>query len=165
MLGDNFDDRTALRFWSKIRPTPSGCWEWMGGKSQSGYGRFKIGDVMVHPHRLAFEMAFGPVPEGRECCHTCPTKGCVNPLHIYAGTRRDNVRDSVRAGICGLLTSGFLYNKGENNFSAKLNAREVMEIRRLRSSGTPVRLLAKSFGVCETAVRKILNGKAWTHVV
>ena len=50
-------------------------------------------------HRLAWVAANGrPVPDGLCVLHSCDTPPCVNPAHLWVGTRKDNHADAVRKG-------------------------------------------------------------------
>jgi hypothetical protein len=39
-----------------------------------------------------------PVKDGYDACHTCDNGRCINPEHIYEGTRSQNLRDAHRRG-------------------------------------------------------------------
>lgn len=76
----------AERFWSKVKITDSGCWEWTGGKS-NGYGRFALESVngkstLAQAHVWAYVKCIGPIPPGIELHHECLNKPCVNPSHL-----------------------------------------------------------------------------------
>lgn len=75
------------------------CWLWTGAVNKvTGYGVLNIGrGTTEHAHVLAFTFAQGPVPKGKQVLHTCHTRPCVNPRHLYAGKHRNNMRDMARA--------------------------------------------------------------------
>lgn len=50
-------------------------------------------------HRFSWVEANGTdVPDGLFVCHHCDNPPCVRPDHLYAGTRVDNAKDSIRRG-------------------------------------------------------------------
>ena len=79
------------RFWSFVDPNGQGCWLWHGRRGRATYGAFYFGGVSTPAHRVTFEMAFGPIPEGLQIDHLCRTPACVNPYHLDAVTRRENI--------------------------------------------------------------------------
>ena len=42
-------------------------------------------------HRVAYEKAYGPIPEGLVIDHLCRNGLCVNPEHLEAVTRKENI--------------------------------------------------------------------------
>lgn len=88
-----------LRFWAKVdRRSQDECWEWTASKSRDGYGKFWADGSMYSTHRLSFLMANGEIPEGLWVLHRCDNKPCVNPAHLFAGTREDNMLDMESKG-------------------------------------------------------------------
>ena len=74
------------------------CLVWTGYITNHGYGQVSIEGRRIRAHRLAYELAFGEIPEGLQVNHHCDNPRCVEPAHIYAGTAKDNVEDSIVRG-------------------------------------------------------------------
>lgn len=51
---------------------------------------------MLRVNRWVLWQATGEAGEGLEACHRCDRALCVQPEHLYWGTRADNVRDIVK---------------------------------------------------------------------
>lgn len=108
------DERLPARFWAKVSENPeTGCWEWTGAKNRTGgYGVF--GPLADSPyggrcaHRIAFTVLGGSIPQGFDLDHLCRVRHCVNPAHLEAVTRSENVlRGSLpqlRRDTAGTLT-------------------------------------------------------------
>lgn len=77
------------RLWSKVQKTDT-CWLWTASLMSSGYGQINI-DRRPHPaHRIAYELANGPIPEGLFLDHLCHVRRCVNPSHLRIVTNKEN---------------------------------------------------------------------------
>ena len=76
------------RFWSNVnKGSDSECWRWRG-RFLRGYGRYGGSPA----HRVAYEIAVGPIPVGLEIDHLCRTTQCVNPRHLEPVTHAENKR-------------------------------------------------------------------------
>lgn len=100
------DQRTVLRFWSKVNkygPVPEHCpelgpcWVWTAAKGEKGYGRFWFAGSMRLSHRVAFflEESRWPTPDGM---HLCDNPVCVRRSHIKEGTHAENNADKAAKG-------------------------------------------------------------------
>jgi hypothetical protein len=89
------------RFFEKVTKTDS-CWLWTGAISSTGYGSFRIGQKIVRTHRYSYLMHIGEIPQSFEVCHTCDVRACVNPEHLWVGTKSDNMKDMFAKGRNGL---------------------------------------------------------------
>lgn len=146
--GRSFD---AL-FWRNVEDQGSECWIWQGATTSSGYGRFQYAGKQVGAHRAAYELMVGPIPEGMCLCHTCDVRACVNPAHLFLGTKKDNHEDSRRKGR---------HSHGLRHGMAKLTPEGVDRLRELVSQGLSYRVAGERFGVSATTVMRAIRGTTW----
>lgn len=82
--------RMPGRFWSKVYKTGE-CWWWIGSVNRGGYGQFWLDNRMRTSHRVAYELAVGPIPDGLQLDHLCRNTACVRPEHLEPVTSRENL--------------------------------------------------------------------------
>jgi hypothetical protein len=75
----------------------SGCWIWKGTKNKQGYGVFRTNRKTKFVHRYLYEIFIGKLGDYLGC-HSCDTPECVSPIHVFPGTQKDNIQDSVSKG-------------------------------------------------------------------
>lgn len=84
-----------VRFWTKVDVSrgPTACWLWTGALTDRGYGvRFRLDNgEREAPHRIAFSLLVGPIPDGLQLDHLCRTRACVNPAHLEPVTCQENL--------------------------------------------------------------------------
>jgi hypothetical protein len=136
-------------------PEPnSGCWIWIGGLYQSGYGSFKVDRASKRAHRFSWELHNGTIPTGMVVCHKCDTPSCVNPDHLFIGSQRDNIADMIRKDRRRPDVFG-------KQVTVKLSANDVMQIRSSPEIGFRI---AKKFGVSKTTIYKIRKNETWRQI-
>lgn len=147
--GSSLDERLRHIGWDV---TAKGCWEWRGCLNGHGYGQLSIG--VGRPQiasRVAYEAWVAPIPVDIAVCHTCDNTVCINPDHLFLGTRGDNNRDS--------FTKRRNAN-GERKPECKLSDLDVEIIRaRYASGGATYNTLATEFGVSTSLIGLIIQGK------
>ena len=155
---DNLDSGALDRFWSKVdRRGPDECWPWEATRNQDGYGRFWLGELKS-AHRVAWEIANGPIPKGRCVLHRCDNPQCVNPAHLWLGTHADNMADRDAKGRQW-------DRRGENHPHSKLTELDVICIRHwLKDGRWTQQKIADAFGIGRMTISNINTGRVWSHV-
>ena len=136
-----------------ISPEPNtGCWLWAGSGSIHGYGQFHpIRGLTRAAHRMSWEIYNGSIPDGLCVLHHCDVRCCVNPQHLFLGTKKDNTRD--------------MFAKGRNRYvlpkRRKLTYAKAEDIRRKRAGGSLLKALATEYGVTISSIWAICIGQNW----
>lgn len=105
-------------------------------------------------HRFAYELLVGAIPADQMVRHTCDKQDCVRPDHLEPGTHDDNMKDMVARGRAARM-------RGELHGRAKLT---VDDVRAIRASAEPQRLVAERLGISQSNVSLIRSGRAWRHI-
>jgi hypothetical protein len=151
------------RFWSRVRiALEDECWMWTSQLNESGYGVLAVvcngRKFPERAHRISWSLRFGPIPEGICVCHKCDVRACVNPYHLFLGSRADNLRDMRQKGrgsepprMCG-----------EKHPMSRLSQGQVDEIRARYASGSISQAkLGKEYRVSQVHVGRIVRGEVW----
>lgn len=118
------------------------CWNWNLGVSTRGYGVIHRDGRQHLAHRWIFAQHNGPIPEEHEIHHTCRNTRCVNPEHLQALPPLAHKRTAPQR---------------------KVTPEMVREIRNL--NGVIFRRqIAERFGISQSLVTNIINGKRWSDV-
>ena len=82
------------------RDYKTGCWNWIASMTTSGYGQLRDRNtgMPTSAHRISYMQNVGGIPYGMFVLHKCNNKRCVNPDHLYVGTKSQNAYDCVRDG-------------------------------------------------------------------
>jgi hypothetical protein len=139
--------RENPEFWRNCTiDADTGCWHWTGEKS-GGYGRY----AKSWAHRVAYEYAYGEIPNGLCVLHSCDCPDCINPLHLHVGTHSQNMREKA--------------DRGRVRVRPKfLSSFDVLAIRGLRwIYGMSTSEISEMFGISVSHCRNILNGNRWAN--
>lgn len=128
------------------------CWEWQGYVGKNGYGYLTVRKRGHLTHRLSYEIFVGPIPLAVDVCHYCDNRICVNPSHLWIGTRQQNQADMAAKARSAL---------GERNGAAKLTRDDILAIR--NATGLQ-REIADRFGIQQVQVSRIKSRARWGHV-
>lgn len=80
---------------------PDDCWNWTASLGTTGYGQFHWNGRPAKSHRVAWELANGPIPDDLCVLHSCDNRRCVNVRHLWLGTKKDNTHDMLSKGRNG----------------------------------------------------------------
>lgn len=145
------------RFWRYVSPEPNtGCWLWDGAMLPNGYASISrpgYGTGSINATHVSLAAHGRPRPGKKwDACHTCDVRLCVNPDHLYWGTRLDNMRDAVKRGQL---------NRGMRNGMSKLTDADVIAI---RASLLTQSAIAAEYGISQSLVSMVKTRKWWKHV-
>lgn len=124
---------------------PEKCWVWLGAGKGNGYGHTSRGPA----HRVAYEMLVGEIPDGMDVCHRCDNRSCVNPDHLFVGTRSENMADMKAKG------------RGSGGCRKHITEAQVQEVRRRLAAGIPQADIASAMNINRGTVSNIKLGKSY----
>jgi hypothetical protein len=152
------------RFLNKIEYSQNGCWLWRAAiRGECGYGAFKYDGKVRSAHRVAYRIFKGDIPDNMCVCHTCDNKICVNPNHLFLGTKRDNAIDAYNKGRMKAPEGGRFQN-GHRAINASLNNKTVSLIRMDLENGISQQAIASKYNIKRHIVADISCGRTYTNV-
>jgi len=146
----------AIRVWRHVSKT-AGCWLWTGGVTRHGYGRFYPSHGRyVLAHRYVWTLTRGALTPAECLLHRCDVPACVNPDHLFVGTKTDNAadRDAKQRQA-----------RGERVNNAKLTAATVAHIRSEYTGKYGQRVaLMRRYSIGSSAFHSIITRQTWRHI-
>lgn len=124
------------------------CLIWPFSCCTPGYGNFMFEGKTHLAHRWMCQAIHGEQPAtNSQAAHSCGNRRCVNPKHVSWKTPSGNQLDRREHGTA-------------NRKHSKLSLQQARQIRQLKSIETTLETAAK-YGVTESNVRLIQDGKTW----
>ena len=139
----------VARFLANIVPetiTKQGCWQWSGAGKGNGYGAFSLNGKAIQAHRAAFILFNHFDPVGQDVCHVCDNRSCVNPDHLFVGSRSENMADAMRKG------------RLKRRKGAHLKEVQIQEVRRLYLAGQRIANISRSTGISHATISNLIQG-------
>lgn len=134
------DKERLARLLSRCRRTESGCMEYQGCVQSNGYARATVRGKADHAHRHVYRLSRGvEIPTGLDVCHECDNRRCIEPSHLFLGTRKENMQDAVAKGRQA---------RGFDLPQTKVSAYVESEIVEMAKAGIPYKDIAAAFGIC-----------------
>jgi hypothetical protein len=154
-------DRYRARIRQSVSVDENGCWIWQKSTQKNGYGVFAFGGGNnARAHRVSYMAFVGVIPLGMDVCHRCDVRNCVNPEHLFTGTRAENIADCLSKGRHPQTNKV----RGSNHPHAKLTESDVEQILCMLASGCPKAAIARQFSVTDRVILLIAKGDTWKHV-
>lgn len=141
----------AMMFLRKVKDfcRDDECWAWIGAAKGNGYGHTTYRGRNMPAHRKSFLIFKGDIPDGFDVCHRCDNRWCVNPAHLFLGTRSENMADAMRKG----RTAG--------GHRKRLTERQVQEVRRRLNCGEQSSQIAEALNIHHGTVSQIKLGESY----
>ena len=106
--------------------------------------------IAMSAHRFVWELEVDAIPKGMQMRHRCGNGLCVNVDHLYLITYAEKfkiMRDSIVNRVGGVSPSA-------------LSPKQVKQIRGWQARGWTQQRIANKFGVGQTTIFKVVNGKS-----
>lgn len=148
----DYTEADVARFWAKVgEPNARGCRLWLASCMDAyGHGQFTLRregkQHHLYAHRVAWELAHGPIPDGLKVCHRCDVAACVEDAHLFLGTQADNLTDARQKGR---LVDGL--------GARKLSDEAYRDILSSSARGHGI-AMARKYGVTKTTISRIKRG-------
>lgn len=119
------------------------CWNWFGCVQSNGYARVTYKRKTMGAHRLSYIAFNGDILDGLHVCHRCDNRKCVNPVHLFLGTRNENIQDAKSKGRMA---------SGERLPITKIYGENLIEVMRLINTGLSYKKIGDKFNVCQHTI-------------
>ncbi len=145
------------RFWQKVEKSKD-CWFWIGQRNEAGYGVIRDPELKrpERASRVSWKLNYGEIPNGMCILHKCDCRACVNPHHLFLGTKSENTQD--------MMLKGRYKSTGSNHKNSKLTDEKVLEIIERILNGEKYTDIATLFSISQALVSGIAHKTKWRHI-
>ncbi|MFD3532050.1 HNH endonuclease [Streptomyces sp. NPDC058664] len=130
----------------------------IGYVMSTGYLHIAIADGKrvrrAYAHRVIWEHANGPIPEGMQVNHINGVKSDNRITNLELVTPAGNSQHAVATGLSKPMC-------GTRNGNAKLTTDQVVRLRQRHQAGEQQKALAAVYGISRSQVNRIISGKRW----
>lgn len=152
------------KIFNNITKDKNNCWIYNGYTGTKGYARIHYKGREINGHRIVLIETTGRNPK-LDACHSCDNRKCVNPEHLFWGTRKENMRDMVNKGRHWMKQKPDHILKGETHPSTKLTKSQVLKIYEMAHGfQLSQRQIANIFGISQATVAAIKFRRIWKHL-
>jgi len=121
-------EKDEARLWAKVdRKSSDECWLWTAKARVHNRGRICVAGKEVFATHVALALDGRPRPQWLFACHTCDNPPCVNPAHLWWGTKKENAQDASQKKRLPLAQRTHCSNghefSPENTWISKVGAR------------------------------------------
>lgn len=149
-----FKNRLESKF---VRGVRNECWNWRGAVNPNGYGYLMVNIKAILASRLMWFFERGEIPGGMCICHKCDNRLCVNPNHLFLGTKKDNAQDAEKKGR--------LYHaRGSKHGNSKLTEKDVIKIRQMHKGGRSIKGIARDYKMSDATIGSAIKRETWVHI-
>lgn len=129
-----------------VRDPSTGCLVCTLRKDRKGYARIRFIEELRAHVVVYFD---GRLPRRRpHVLHTCDNRACVERVHLYPGTNKQNIADKVSRDRSG----------------KKLNIAKVRRIKTMLAQGVTQTHISQLVGINQSGISRIATGRRWAHV-
>jgi hypothetical protein len=157
----NYSQDVCDRFWNKVNNPGKidECWEWLGGKQNTGYGIFYFNSILQLTHRYSYEYYNGIIKNKLFVLHKCDNPPCLNPNHLELGTQTDNMKDMSLKNRKAIL-------RGSDASNSLLLDQDILDIFKKIDDGlyNNIEEICFDYHVQYHVIAAIFDRKSWMHM-
>ena len=144
------------------------CKEWLHGVQSAGHPQITYRGKPTLARRLAwcldkgFELAD---IKGLNVWPTCGNRLCINPAHARVTTRGVMLTEMASAGRFKFSNAKSVASTKSRRAASRISMDDARAIRAKAMAGVRRKELAAEYGLCDSSIDNIVNGRTWREAV